>query len=155
MRLPREGLSQHCWHRAFNGAISEIQSAASWLESIAAELALPGPQAFAMQVCLEELMSNILRHGRGSSSSYLPKMDPAHPLLVSVTVEALLDRVTMTVEDNGQPFNVAQAPAKAIDRPLDQVQPGGLGIQLIKNFATSLSYTRTETGNRVIVEFMG
>lgn len=60
----------------------------------------------------------------------------------------------MTVEDNGRPFNVAKAPAKGIDRPLDQIQPGGLGIQLIKSFASSLKYRRTGKGNRVIVEFM-
>jgi len=61
----------------------------------------------------------------------------------------------MTVEDNGRPFNVAQAPAKRIDQPLEQVQPGGLGIQLIKSFASNLEYRRTEKSNRVIVEFMG
>lgn len=61
----------------------------------------------------------------------------------------------MTVEDNGRPFNVAQAPAKAIDPPLERVEPGGLGIHLIKNFASNLQYSRTERGNRVIVEFEG
>ena len=60
----------------------------------------------------------------------------------------------MTVEDNARPFNVAQAPAKRVDRRLEQVQPGGLGVQLIKSFASILKYRRTGKGNRVIVEFM-
>jgi serine/threonine-protein kinase RsbW len=133
----------------------EIPSAASWIESITADLNLSEPQAFAMQVCLEELMSNILRYERGYSRSYGPQIEPVNPLFISITVRALADRITMTVEDNGRPFNVAQAPGKVIDQPLQKVQPGGLGIQLIKSFASNLQYSRTETGNRVIVEFMG
>jgi len=107
-----------------------------------------------MQVCLEELMSNIVRHGKNVSLPW-PQVDSKNPISISVTVNALPDRITMTVEDNGRPFNVAKAPAKVIDKPLDKVQPGGLGIQLIKSFASNLEYSRTETGNRVVVEFMG
>ena len=107
-----------------------------------------------MQVCLEELLANIVRHGKSPSIPW-PQIVSEHPLSISVTVNAVADRITMTVEDNGHPFNVAEAPAKVIDKPLEEVQPGGLGIQLIKNFASNLEYSRTETGNRVIVEFMG
>jgi serine/threonine-protein kinase RsbW len=115
---------------------------------------MPDPQAFAMQVCLEELMSNIVRHGRSPSTPW-PQIESKNPLPISVTVKTLTDRITMTVEDNGRAFNVAQAPGKVIDQPLPKVEPGGLGIQLIKSFASHLEYSRTETGNRVIVEFMG
>jgi serine/threonine-protein kinase RsbW len=152
MPLCQRRSSENCWHRVFNGTIVEIQSAASWIESIASELGLPGPQAFAMQLCLEELMSNILRHGRKPPPPW-PQIDSNNPLSISVTVKTLADRVTITVEDNGRPFNVAQAPGKVIDQPLQKVQPGGLGIQLIKSFASNLEYSRTETGNRVILEF--
>ena len=95
-------------------------------------------------------MSNVVQHGNAPSP-----LSPANPLLISITVEALPDRTTITVEDNGRPFNVEQAPAKAIDQPLERLQPGGLGIHLIKSFASSLHYSRTERGNRVILEFLG
>jgi serine/threonine-protein kinase RsbW len=146
---------QNSWHRVFSGAIPEIAAAASWIESIATDLDLPGRLVFDMQICLEELMSNIVRHGgvHSSSTAYLPQTDPTNPLLISITIDALADRMIMTVEDNGRPFDVAQAPAKRVDRLLEQVQPGGLGIQLIRSFASNLEYRRTEQGNRVIVEF--
>jgi serine/threonine-protein kinase RsbW len=148
--------AQNSWHRLFSGSMSQIPAAGSWIESIAADLDLPGPRVFAMQVCLEEIMSNIVQHGgaQSSSRSYRPQTDQANPLVISITVSALADRVIMTVEDNGRPFDVAQAPAKGIDQPLDQIQPGGMGIQLIKSFASSFKYRRTGKGNRVIVEFM-
>jgi serine/threonine-protein kinase RsbW len=123
------------------------------MESIAANLDLAESKTYAMQVCLEELMSNIVLHGKAGSSSKTLPMDPA-PLSISIRVDACRDRTVMTVEDNGRPFNVEQAPAKWIDRPLEQLQPGGLGIHLIKSFASNLNYSRTENGNRVVLEFM-
>jgi serine/threonine-protein kinase RsbW len=144
MTLSRQAVNQNYWQRSFGGAISEISSAAGWIDSITAELAVAKSQVFAMQVCLEELMSNIVLHG-----------GKGEPLTISVAVQALPDRVVMIVEDDGRAFDLAQAPAKAIDRPLNQLQPGGLGIHLIKNFATSLHYARTPTGNRVVLEFVG
>jgi serine/threonine-protein kinase RsbW len=152
MPLSQWRTPESSWHRVFNGTVLEIASAARWIDSIASDLSLPDAQAFAIQVCLEELMSNIARHGRSSSAPW-PQMDCKNPLSISVTVKALIDRITMTVEDNGRPFNVAQAPGKVIDQPLQKVEPGGLGIQLIKSFASNLEYIRTKTGNRVIVEF--
>ena len=143
------------WHRIFKGAMPEIATAARWIESIAADLDLPGRLAFDMQVCLEELMSNIVRHGgvHSSSTSYLPQADPANSLSISITVNVRADRIILAVEDNGRPFNVAKASAKLVDRPLEEVQPGGLGIHLIKSFADNLEYRRTEKGNRVTIEF--
>jgi len=146
---------QNSWHRVFSGAIPEIATAASWIESIATDLNLPGRLVFDMQICLEELMSNIVRHGgvRSPSTAYLPLTDPENPLLISITVDALADRLIVTVEDNGRPFDVAKAAAKRVDQPLEQLQPGGLGVQLIRSFASNLEYRRTEQGNRVIVAF--
>jgi serine/threonine-protein kinase RsbW len=154
MPLSQRGSPENSWHRVFTGTVVGIQSAASWIESIASELGMSDPQAFAMQVCLEELMSNIVQHGRSPSTPW-PQIDSKNPLSISVTVKTLADRITMTLEDNGRPFNVAQAPGKVIDQPLQNLQPGGLGIQLIKSFASNLEYSRTETGNRVILEFTG
>ena len=133
----------------------EIATAARWIESIAAELDLPARQLFDIQVCLEELMSNIVRYGgvHASSTSYLPQTDPVNGFLISITVNALADRIILIVEDNGRPFNVAQASAKFIDRPLEEVRPGGLGIHLIKSFTNNLEYRRTEKGNRITIEF--
>jgi serine/threonine-protein kinase RsbW len=153
MSLSPQAVPQKSWHRIFPGTMSEIPSAASWVESITTELVVPESQAFAMQVCLEELLSNIVRHGSKMSNSPVPQTDSVKPLEIAITVTARADRITMTVEDNGRPFDIAEAPAKAIDRTLERVELGGLGIHLIKSFASDLEYDRTEAGNRVLVEF--
>jgi len=151
----RQLAPNHRWERVFSGSLTEIPAAASWVESIAAELHLPESQVFAIQVFLEELMSNIVRHGQAAQDCSHPRsLDPAKPLLISIAVNAFEDRIALSVEDDGVPFNVAEARAKGIDQPLHKVQPGGLGIHLIKSFADNLRYRRTSKGNCVVAEFM-
>lgn len=103
-----------------------------------------------IEVCLEELLTNIVRHGQASHGQLA---DSPHPLTIALTLDSQEDGIVMTVEDNGRPFDITKAPARAIDKPLDQIEPGGLGIGLIKNFSDNLQYRRTEMGNRVTLEF--
>jgi serine/threonine-protein kinase RsbW len=141
------------WRKAFVGTIDDISAAAQWVETIAAEQHFPEELVFALQVCLEELLTNVVRHGGAKSSGDLSEV-PVPPLNVEITISTGPQRVSMTVEDNGKPFDVVNAPAHRIDQPLDEVQPGGLGIQLIRNFASSIAYEQAGLGNRVIVEFL-
>ncbi len=141
------------WRKAFVGTIDDISSAAQWVETIAADQKFPEELVFALQVCLEELLTNVVRHGGAKSSGDLSEV-PVPPLNVEISISAGAQRVSMTVEDNGKPFDVVNAPAHRIDQPLDEVQPGGLGIQLIRNFASSIAYEQAGLGNCVIVEFL-
>ena len=138
------------WRKAFIGTIDDISAAAQWVNTIAADQKFPEQLVFALQVCLEELLTNIVRHGGAKSSGDLSEV-PVPPLNVEISISTGDQRVSMTVEDNGKPFDVVNAPAHRIDQPLDEVQPGGLGIQLIRNFASSIAYEQAGLGNRVIV----
>ena len=140
------------WRRVFGGSIADVTAASAWVERIAASLKLPGKLTFAMQVCLEELMSNIAGHGK--VLSFPTETDADNPLSISIDIDVLADRIAMTFEDNGRPFDVEKAPAKVVDQPLEQVRPGGLGINLIKSFSHNIEYRRTDAGNRVTVDFM-
>ena len=85
---------------------------------------------------------------------FRPRRTRNNPLSISIGVDVRADRIAITIEDNGRPFDVEKAPAKVVDRPLEQVQPGGLGINLIKSFSHNIEYRRTDAGNRVTVDFM-
>ncbi|MGO8954289.1 MAG: SpoIIE family protein phosphatase [Rhodomicrobium sp.] len=129
------------FERTFAGAVS----AAGWLAEICAREAIADDVAFAMDVCLEELFSNIVRHG-GPGASPLSKVG------LSIKIEP--GRTRMTVTDDGRPFDVSQAPAQKILLPLEQVQPGGLGILLAQKFASRLTYERAGGLNAVTAEFL-
>jgi anti-sigma regulatory factor (Ser/Thr protein kinase) len=61
--------------------------------------------------------------------------------------------VRLMIEDNGHPFNIAAAVPRRIDRPLEEVEPGGLGVQLVHHFSDQLRYERRGLGNRTIAVF--
>ena len=141
------------WRKAFIGTVEDISAAAHCVGAIADEQHFPEQLVFALQVCLEELLTNIVRHGGAKSSGDLSQVVKP-PVNVEITISTSAQSVSMTIEDDGKPFDVVNAPAHRIDQPLDQVQPGGLGIQLIRNFASSIAYEQAGLGNRVIVEFL-
>jgi serine/threonine-protein kinase RsbW len=141
------------WRKAFVSTIGDISAAAHWVDTIAADQQLPEQLVFALQICLEELLTNIVRHGVAESGGNLSHA-AMPPVNVQITISTSAQGVNMTIEDDGKPFDVVNAPAHRIDQPLNEVQPGGLGIQLIKNFANSIAYERAGLGNRVVAEFL-
>lgn len=144
------------WRRAFAGTMDGISAAAQWVDAITADQQLPEQLAFALQVCLEELLTNIVRHGGTGhwESGGDPSQVATPPLNAEISISISAQSVSMTVEDDGKPFDVVNAPAHRIDQPLSEIEPGGLGIQLIKNFASNIAYERAGLGNRVVVEFV-
>lgn len=143
------GAQRH--HAKFPATIDGVVNAASWLHAAAEAGQLPGKLVFALEVCLEELFTNVMRHG-GPGPSGLD--DDAAPLSVDLSLELAADDVALLVEDNGRPFDPSQAPARPIRKPLEEVMPGGLGIQLIRSFSNELLYEPLPGGNRVIVKFL-
>ena len=133
------------WRTSFAATWEEIAGAAQWLNEVMAGQGLPDKTVYAAQLCLEELLSNIFRHGGGLSAPQSP------PLRVTVAVTIDGAGLRMTVEDNGKPFDVTAAPAHGIEKPLADIDPGGLGIHLIRGFAASVAHERAGLGNRVTV----
>jgi serine/threonine-protein kinase RsbW len=129
------------WRRELSGSLAEIAATAQWVEQLTSELKLPPDKAYGLQVCVEELLTNIFRHG-----------GPAAPK-INLTLALFPQRIELIVEDDGKPFDVAAAVPHRIDHPIERAQPGGLGIQLIRSFADRLGYERAGLGNRVVAEF--
>jgi len=132
-------------HARFPGTIDGAVGASGWLHGVAETESLPSKLVFALEVCLEELFTNVVRHGGAGQSGAL-SVD------VGLTVDG--GDVAMYIEDNGKSFDVSQAPAKPIRRPLEEVMPGGLGMQLIRSFSREMLYEPLPDGNRVILKFL-
>ena len=104
-----------------DGVLEEIPEVAHWLDEIAASNCLAEPVAFALQVCAEELLSNIVRHG-GRRVAAGPSGKRSQTTLVNVSVKVSIEPTTvrLTVEDDGKPFDVAAAEAHRMPTRLDR-----------------------------------
>lgn len=129
---------------------------AQWLRDAAAREGLPDQTVFALEVCLEELTTNIVRHGGAITWDGDEGVTAPDMAALQIRVSLLIDpaSIDLVVEDNGRPFDVSLAPGKPVSGQLDDVVPGGLGVQLIRSFSDELSYEALHGGNRAIVKFL-
>lgn len=118
-----------------------------WVEALAGEYSIPAETTFAIHLCLEEAVSNVVRHGYRGLPDYTLTVSCASP------AERVLE---FTVDDQAPPFDpladsdLANAPAPS---PIDELRPGGRGVRLLKTFAGTLAYQPTASGNRLIIGF--
>jgi anti-sigma regulatory factor (Ser/Thr protein kinase) len=143
------------WTSSFPGTVTGVIDALRWIEALATAQRFPEELSFDIQVCVEELFSNLVRHGGGLWSDDPTATGSSRtPIRMSIMVAVASDHVTVVLEDNGMPFDVAAAPPKQVDRPLEAARPGGLGIQLIKKLSSELVYDHVNGLNRSTLKFL-
>jgi serine/threonine-protein kinase RsbW len=128
-----------------SSTLSEISRIPPWLESLASRDGIPERIRFGMDLCLEEVLSNIVRHGYADA--------PNHTILVIYT-NPRKDTFTLVVEDQAPQFNPLLVRDELVPRSLEEIAEGGQGIYLLKRFADALDYESTPTGNRLTISFI-
>ena len=141
------------WHREFTGDMAGLVEACGWVEELSSTNGLGDETSNAIQVCFEELASNVVRHS-GAGLWHDPS-DSSYPTSIVIKVDLTIspDVVNLRLEDNGKAFDVAATQSHGVDRPLNEMAVGGLGLHLVKSLATNLSYRRTGFGNETSLEF--
>ena len=124
--------------------LGELALVPPWIERLAAEYGLSGETQFAMNLCLEEVLSNIIRHGYGS--------EPDRSIVVRYS--AAEDKSsTLIVDDEAPHFNPLTAEQSPLEDTLQGTRIGGLGIRLLRSFASCINYEPTPAGNRLRMVF--
>ena len=103
--------------------------------------AMPADVRRSISVSLDELLANALSHGRTGRE----------PCLVSGGVELNAERVTVTVTDDGIPFDPFARDAPDTTLPVDERPIGGLGIHLVGQLMDQVSYQRQDGRNVVVI----
>jgi anti-sigma regulatory factor (Ser/Thr protein kinase) len=132
-----------------------LVEACGWIEEVSSGNGLSGEIANSIQVCFEELASNVVRHS-GDGLWKDPTVDDAEnktALVLKVSLSIDDRKAELRLEDNGKPFDVAAAPAHGVDRPIADMAVGGLGLHLVKTLASAVDYQHTPFGNQVKLEF--
>jgi len=83
----------------------------------------------------EELFVNTVEHNQQQG------------LRFELQVETAGDNVKVMLRDNGAPFNLLEHPLPTIRAPLEEREPGGLGIHLTRSLAAQIAYVREADWN--------
>ena len=92
-----------------------------------------------INLVLDELVSNVIKYGYDDARE--------HQIDVTVTVEG--DVIAISVEDDGKPFNLLEAPEPDLELSIEERPIGGLGVFLVRSIVDAVDYRRD--GNRNIV----
>ncbi len=125
---------------------SEMQRLSDWIDRRAAALALSHAGAHAVRLCLEEAVLNIIVHND-------PPADPAAAIRVWLGRSG--GRLAIRIEDCCAPFDPLAVPAPARPDSLADAPIGGLGIPLLRRFASEMEYCREQGTNRLLLVFDG
>jgi serine/threonine-protein kinase RsbW len=116
----------------------------AWISGLASRYSLPENLQFVMTLCLEESVSNVIRHG------YAGKKDGPIVVRFSMPREGHFEFV---VEDEAPFFNPLDAPEPPPIQPQKEIRVGGQGIRLLRRLSSTLAYKATPSGNRLKMTF--
>lgn len=127
------------------GKPGEIARANAAFTAFAEANAVPPEVRRSLNVALDELLQNTIMHG---SAGHQGGGGGAGG--VTIAVELLPDRLTLTLTDDGQPFNPLAVATPDTARPLEDRPVGGLGIHLVRQLMDHVHYQR-QGGHNVVV----
>ena len=119
-----------------------VRRVGAWVDELAILLNLSGEAEYALRLCLEEAVTNIVNHA-------VPEPGVARD---AVTLNMLADvgKLRVTIEDRCGSFNPLSSPVPEPTDPLPEGE-GGLGITLLRRHADEVMWERDGTTNRLVI----
>ncbi|MGD8401345.1 MAG: ATP-binding protein [Bacillota bacterium] len=103
------------------------------VETFCARHAVPGNKLYAVQLIIEELVTNIIKYGNGE--------------MIAITVAKETEGLKLTVTDNSAPFNPLEAEPPDLALAAEERHAGGLGLFLVGKMVKSLNYEHKDGCN--------
>lgn len=130
-------------HVSLPAKLTEVRNLSASVEEFGDANRLPQPTVFVINLALDELITNAVTHGTFN----VP--DPT----IDIHLKAERNVVTLTMEDNGSPFDPTAMDADDVDTTsaLEERAVGGLGLHLVRTFAHDMAYEFVDGRNRLTV----
>jgi sigma-B regulation protein RsbU (phosphoserine phosphatase) len=112
--------------------LSEMAGVLTAFDQFATEHQIPVEPAKKVKLAFDELLNNIVSYGFPDGGEHE----------IHVGVEKFNQRLTITIIDDGVPFNPFQRETPDLEASLEERQIGGLGIHLVRSLMDEVSYKR-------------
>jgi anti-sigma regulatory factor (Ser/Thr protein kinase) len=127
---------------SLNGSLGELDRLTAEVERFCAAHSLNEDAVFDLNLVLEELFVNAVRHGgcEGLANAARVRM-------------RLVNGVEVEYTACGRPFDLTQAPEFDVRASLEQRRAGGMGVHLVRKIMRDLQYSRQNEGNRIVMRW--
>ena len=113
----------------FRREIEAIGEVFAFLETFADGQEIDEKTAFCINLAVEELFTNMVRHNEGGGDR------------ITLSIERRNDRVHLELVDfDVEPFDPETAEVPPVEAGIENRRPGGLGIYLVKKIVDDLNY---------------
>jgi anti-sigma regulatory factor (Ser/Thr protein kinase) len=133
---------------AVRGTLRDLEQIGTWVDDFSQRWSLPGSTAFAIQLCCEEVFSNIVRHGL---------KELAFADINEEGVKLYLDHgdraVILRIDDQAEAFDPLAVDSPLHPQSVADASVGGLGIHLVRKFAQDVRYERRGQTNSLTMRF--
>jgi sigma-B regulation protein RsbU (phosphoserine phosphatase) len=104
-----------------------------YIEDVARKAGFDTKETKRLRLAVEEAVANVINYGQASA----------------ITLQAMVadNQLTLTIDDDGQPFDPTKGSATDLSIPPDQRPEGGMGIILLQTMTDEQSYQRTDGHN--------
>jgi anti-sigma regulatory factor (Ser/Thr protein kinase) len=133
------------YRAAFSAERTSVAVASQWLQDVCCENGVPQEALERLDICLNEALANIVSHGGPNTRSQPVDLELVFRELTSASIADL------TISDVGFAFDPTLALPRPLTASLEEAQPGGLGIIMLRNNADALSYQHADGLNRLTI----
>jgi anti-sigma regulatory factor (Ser/Thr protein kinase) len=127
------------------GELSELARVNLWLEQQAQAFSIDARTLYAIDLCLEETITNTIKYGQ--------RDDRADAPTIHLALDVWPEGARLTIIDDAALFNPLLAGPPSSPGTVEEAQVGGLGIHLMRQFASALTYSDENDRNCLVLEF--
>ena len=123
--------------------VSSSAEASAWARSLAEDAGLPEERVYAIDLCIVELVTNIVDHGYRKG-----------PGAIRIDLELAHGAAILTIVDQAPAFDPLAVPTPAVPLSLDDAPVGGMGIPMVRSTTDRCRYER-RGGHNVFTAWFG
>jgi len=120
-----------------SSTLSVLPQIFDFCANFASAEALPDDKRFALEVCVEEIVTNIIKYGYPEGTE--------GPITIKLDRDG--NRLTIHIEDEGVAFDPTATDEVDIEQQLEDRPIGGLGIHMVKKMMAEIDYQRINERN--------
>ncbi len=122
--------------------LSELKALHRHLNNWGADIGLPADSISRINICLDELFTNIVSYGFEDGLEHIVKF----------TLNGDNHFVIINIEDDGKPFNPLEKIDPDFPENVESAKIGGLGILIIRKLMDNVSYDRRRGKNKLTIK---
>jgi len=122
--------------------LAELARLSEALDQLGARYDLSPRTISEVNLALEEIITNIISYGFDGPGDHL----------IRIRLSMDNSQLTSQVEDDGRPFDPLQAPPPDLTAPIEDRDPGGVGILLVRKLMDDVSYSRNGDRNILLMK---